>query len=247
MDVAGFIDSVRAEDAGWDRRAELPADVIRTMAGLGLLIPDLPPRYGGSGGTAHQLGEVCAQLGEVCASLRGLVTVQSMVAAALVRWGTVAQQERWLPALAAGEQVVGFAATEPEAGSDLAAVQTQIEIESGLAYNWHRHYDPTTGRYTQPDPMGFIDGPSRYAYALSSPGMYDDFSGLQRGRRGQAYSPTPAQNLQSTIHRHLRNKIWRLDPKFTEMSSGSGNPPSLKYINSMYTCSPYIIYIFTTH
>ncbi len=133
MDVAGFIDSVRAEAAGWDRRAELPADVIRTMAGLGLLIPDLPPRYGGSGGTAHQLGEVCAQLGEVCASLRGLVTVQSMVAAALVRWGTVAQQERWLPALAAGEQVVGFAATEPEAGSDLAAVQTQIEISRSRA------------------------------------------------------------------------------------------------------------------
>jgi RHS repeat-associated protein len=28
-------------------------------------------------------------------------------------------------------------------------------IESGLAYNWHRHYDPSLGRYTQPDPMGF--------------------------------------------------------------------------------------------
>jgi RHS repeat-associated protein len=42
-------------------------------------------------------------------------------------------------------------------------------IESGLAYNWHRHYDPTIGRYTQPDPMEFVDGPSRYAYASGSP------------------------------------------------------------------------------
>ncbi|TIX16112.1 MAG: hypothetical protein E5V41_14255, partial [Mesorhizobium sp.] len=35
---------------------------------------------------------------------------------------------------------------------------------SGLNYNWHRHYDPTTGRYLQPDPLGMPDGPSRWAY-----------------------------------------------------------------------------------
>lgn len=43
------------------------------------------------------------------------------------------------------------------------------QLESGLHYNWHRHYDPTLGRYTQPDPLGLIDGPSRYAYALNDP------------------------------------------------------------------------------
>ncbi|MGE0056286.1 MAG: RHS repeat-associated core domain-containing protein [Hyphomicrobium sp.] len=36
-------------------------------------------------------------------------------------------------------------------------------------YNWHRHYDPTLGRYTQPAPLGFVDGPSVYAYARSAP------------------------------------------------------------------------------
>jgi RHS repeat-associated protein len=51
-------------------------------------------------------------------------------------------------------------------------------IESGLAYNWHRFYDPTTGRYTQPDPLGFVDGPSRYAYAMNSPLMRVDRRGL---------------------------------------------------------------------
>jgi RHS repeat-associated protein len=50
-------------------------------------------------------------------------------------------------------------------------------IESGVHYNWHRHYDPTLGRYTQPDPLEFADGPSRYAYARSSPAMYVDPSG----------------------------------------------------------------------
>jgi RHS repeat-associated protein len=52
-----------------------------------------------------------------------------------------------------------------------------FQIETGLAYNWHRHYDPVTGRYTQPDPLGFVDGPSVYAYARSSPYMHTDREG----------------------------------------------------------------------
>ncbi|MEJ2625075.1 MAG: RHS repeat-associated core domain-containing protein [Pseudolabrys sp.] len=49
-----------------------------------------------------------------------------------------------------------------------------FQLESGLAYNRYRHYDPTLGRYTQPDPLGFVDGPSVYAYAKCTPGMYAD-------------------------------------------------------------------------
>ncbi|MBL8566761.1 MAG: RHS repeat-associated core domain-containing protein [Hyphomicrobiaceae bacterium] len=38
-----------------------------------------------------------------------------------------------------------------------------------MHYNWHRHYDPTIGRYTQPNPLGFVDGPSVYGYAGGTP------------------------------------------------------------------------------
>ncbi|MGE0056299.1 MAG: RHS repeat-associated core domain-containing protein [Hyphomicrobium sp.] len=53
------------------------------------------------------------------------------------------------------------------------------QLEAGLHYNWHRHYDPTIGRYTQPDPLGFVDGPSVYAYARSAPQIGADFMGLE--------------------------------------------------------------------
>jgi len=53
-----------------------------------------------------------------------------------------------------------------------------FQLETGLHYNWHRHYDPTTGRYLQPDPLGFVDGPSVYAYAVNSPQMNVDQEGL---------------------------------------------------------------------
>jgi RHS repeat-associated protein len=52
------------------------------------------------------------------------------------------------------------------------------QSETGLHYNWHRSYDPTVGRYTQPDPLGFVDGPSVYGYAGGRPQSLTDFLGL---------------------------------------------------------------------
>ena len=51
------------------------------------------------------------------------------------------------------------------------------QLEAGLHYNWHRHYDPTLGRYTQPDPLGFVDGPSVYGYARANPYTWVDPTG----------------------------------------------------------------------
>jgi RHS repeat-associated protein len=69
-------------------------------------------------------------------------------------------------------------------------------VESGLNYNWHRHYDPTIGRYLQSDPRGFINGPSTYSYVKSMPTMLVDPLGLAAAPnsaecdqlRGQIYS-----------------------------------------------------------
>jgi RHS repeat-associated protein len=55
-----------------------------------------------------------------------------------------------------------------------------FQIEDGLSYNWHRNYDPTLGRYSQADPLGFVDGPGVYNYVLSSPLMGVDPSGRQQ-------------------------------------------------------------------
>jgi RHS repeat-associated protein len=63
-----------------------------------------------------------------------------------------------------------------------------FQIETGYHYNHHRHYDPMTGRYTQPDPLRFVDGPSVYAYAGNSPYMNTDRDGqiIQRFVAGAA-------------------------------------------------------------
>ncbi len=58
-----------------------------------------------------------------------------------------------------------------------------FQLETGLAYNWHRHYDATLGRYVQPDPLGLralmSDGPSAYGYVGGNPMAYVDPRGLE--------------------------------------------------------------------
>jgi RHS repeat-associated protein len=66
-----------------------------------------------------------------------------------------------------------------------------FQIETGLHYNHHRHYDPVTGRYTQPDPLRFVDGPSVYAYVKSSPMMLVDRFGLVASPNDLPHSRIP--------------------------------------------------------
>ena len=53
-----------------------------------------------------------------------------------------------------------------------------FQLETGLNYNWHRHYDPSLGRFLSPDPLGFVDGPALYAYAGGVPHLAVDEDGL---------------------------------------------------------------------
>lgn len=52
------------------------------------------------------------------------------------------------------------------------------DAETGLHYNWNRHYDPQTGRYLQADPIGLAGGLNLYTYAQNNPANYVDRDGL---------------------------------------------------------------------
>jgi RHS repeat-associated protein len=52
------------------------------------------------------------------------------------------------------------------------------DAETGLHYNYHRDYDPSTGRYLQPDPIGLEGGPNLYSYVLNDPIGITDPEGL---------------------------------------------------------------------
>ena len=72
-----------------------------------------------------------------------------------------------------------------------------FQSESGLHQNWMRDYDPTTGRYLEPDPLGLVDGASVYAYAGQNPMMLIDPSGeeYKPGRTPPKSWPDPPESL----------------------------------------------------
>ncbi len=58
------------------------------------------------------------------------------------------------------------------------------DTETGLHYNWHRFYDPSTGRYISADPIGLAGGINLYLYANANPIMFIDPKGLACGAAG---------------------------------------------------------------
>jgi RHS repeat-associated protein len=87
--------------------------------------------------------------------------------------------------------------------------------ETGLQYNWHRYYNPATGRYLTPDPIGLIGGINLYLYSLNNPINLIDPLGLDaadiipgirkaliEGARASVYSVGEAAKATSDIAMH---------------------------------------------
>lgn len=74
-------------------------------------------------------------------------------------------------------------------------------FETGLAHNWHRTYDATIGRYLQADPLGFVAGPSVFAYAMSSPLMLIDPEGLNPRDQWWEFSGPRYEDFRRWCHR----------------------------------------------
>jgi glutaryl-CoA dehydrogenase (non-decarboxylating) len=108
----------------WDARQQIPRDVIEAVARAGYFGAAVPPEYGGLGLAPLSYGVLHAEIGRGCSSLRSILTVHGMVVRAIARWGSATQQAAWLPRLAYGELVAGLALSEPDAGSDLSALET---------------------------------------------------------------------------------------------------------------------------
>jgi len=110
---------------------KIPESVIEMLAKLGYLGCSLPPQNGGHGWDTVTFGLLNEALGRGCSSLNGVVTVQTMVSKALLKWGSGEQIQKWIPMLARGEIIGAFALTESGAGSDIHSLVTEFTHSRG--------------------------------------------------------------------------------------------------------------------
>jgi len=111
----------------YDREERIPLELIEKLARSGYLGAIVPAEFGGAGLDIISFGLLHEAIGRGCSSVRSLLTVHSMVAYALLKWGNRQQKLLWLPKLASGETLAAFALSEPEVGSDAKSITTTAE------------------------------------------------------------------------------------------------------------------------
>jgi alkylation response protein AidB-like acyl-CoA dehydrogenase len=165
----------------WEAQGHFPDSVFRRCGELGFLGLHYPSRFGGSDGdlaTGIVFVEELARCG--AAAIAMAVSVQShMATPALAQFGTDDQRERWLRPAIAGTKIGAIAITEPDAGSDVAAVRTRA-VRDGDVWrvtgtkmfitNGTRAHFLTLVAKTDPDAGGH-HGTSLFVVDTSLPGV----------------------------------------------------------------------------
>ena len=113
---------------GYDQEEKTPPELIKKVAQQGYLGAIIPREYGGSEMDMITYGLLNEEIGRGCSSIRSLITVHSMVAHAILRWGSKQQKTHWLPRLATGEIIGAFGLSEPRVGSDARSVETSATL-----------------------------------------------------------------------------------------------------------------------
>jgi len=126
----------------FDQEERIPPEFIEKLAKQGFLGAVLPEKYGGCAMDPITYGLLNEELGRGCASVRGLVMMQNMVAQTILKWGTGAQKDQWLPKIGAGKTIAAFALTEPEIGSDALNITTTLQEnkDSKFIVNGHKKW-----------------------------------------------------------------------------------------------------------
>jgi acyl-CoA dehydrogenase len=127
----------------YDESEEFPAHEVRQAAELGLTCYDLPVAYGGGG--VERLSDAVAVIEELTwgdSPIAMAITQVGFFAAPVLELGTQEQQQRWLPRCSRSDvPATAMAITEPQAGSDAAALTTTADrVDGGYVLNGDKKF-----------------------------------------------------------------------------------------------------------
>ena len=114
----------------WDRNGEFQPSIMKKLAELQLMGVCIPEEYGGAGMDYNTLAIVCAELERGDTAYRTAVSVHTgLNSMTLLQWGNEEQKQKYLVPQAKGEKIGAFGLTEPDAGSDVAAMKSTARRE----------------------------------------------------------------------------------------------------------------------
>jgi alkylation response protein AidB-like acyl-CoA dehydrogenase len=129
--IAAFAaDTVAPRAQAIDETNQFPRDIVKRLAGLGLLGVTIPREWGGAGRDYVSYALALEALAHASASVSVIASVNnSLVTEPLAHFGSETQKETWLRRLASGEILGAFALSEEQAGSDAANQQTVARLD----------------------------------------------------------------------------------------------------------------------
>ena len=172
---------------------EIPDAVVNEMKALGLFGQSIPVEYGGLGLTMEEEALVAIEIGKASPAFRSAFgTNVGIGSQGLVMFGTEAQKAKYLAGIASGDIITSFALTEPEAGSDSAAVQTRARRDGDhYVLDGAKRYITNAGKAslftvmarTDPDKKGG-SGVSAFLVPRDLPGLSVGKSERKMGQQG---------------------------------------------------------------
>ena len=116
----------------YEQEERYPTELIQKLVPLGYMAPMIPEQYGGSFSDVVTYGIICEELARVDWVVASVVSVaNSLVGGSILRHGSDAQKDAWLPRLASGEVLCSACLTEPGGGTDLGNLKTRAEKVDG--------------------------------------------------------------------------------------------------------------------
>jgi alkylation response protein AidB-like acyl-CoA dehydrogenase len=111
--------------AAYEERGEFPAAIVRTLGRAGLLGLPYPEEYGGAGQPYEVYLQVIEELARRWLAVAEAVSVHTLACYPVYRFGTDTQRKRHLPDMVGGELLGAYCLSEPQGGSDVAALTTR--------------------------------------------------------------------------------------------------------------------------
>lgn len=113
----------------YDKKEIFPEETIRHMLSpeIGLQLLGIPEIYGGMGGGARDICILTREMAKICLGITTAFFAIQLGADPLIVGGTEEQKRKWLGAIADGSSLVAYAVTEPDAGSNVAAIKTKAD------------------------------------------------------------------------------------------------------------------------